>query len=222
LTGSHTYTVTFSTTGCSRGDTFQYSTPQPTPNPKLIVRKSIVGAPGKPASDFFFRVNQGPPIAFEADGENELTLAPGTYNVTEVQASGFTPTTDGCNDVTLSVTQQAPPLPVCTITNTAETVTPFTLRVQKVVVGSSEPPSKFSFQVNGGEPTPFTADGLNELTLPAGTYDVTEVPADGFTSRSAGCSGIVLRPRKPGSRPASSRTPRTSRRRRRSSRSASS
>ena len=26
----------------------------------------------------------------------------------------------------------------------------------------------------------FEADGVNELTLDPGTYDVTEVPADGF------------------------------------------
>ena len=104
-TGSHTYTVAFSATGCSRGDTFQYSTPEPTPNPELIVRKTVIGA-GKPASDFSFSVNGGAPTAFEVDGENKLTLAPGTYNVTEAPAPGFTTTTDGCNNVTLSVPQQ--------------------------------------------------------------------------------------------------------------------
>ena len=190
IQGDKGYTVSVTAAGCARQDQFQYRSGTPTPQPKLRVRKVVIGAPGKPASDFSFSVNGGGATAFEADGENELTLAPGTYTVTEAPVAGFTATTDGCSGIVLSAPQQT--VPVCTITNAAQTVTPLKLQVQKVVVGSSQPPSDFSFKVNDGTPTPFTADGENELTLPAGTYDVTELPADGFTTTTEGCNGIVL------------------------------
>ena len=51
----------------------------------LIVKKVVVNdnSGTKVASDFSFQVNGGAAQAFEADGQNDLTVDPGTYNVTE-------------------------------------------------------------------------------------------------------------------------------------------
>ena len=38
----------------------------------------------------------------------------------------------------------------------------------------------------------FEADGVNEGVVPAGTYTVTEVPTEGFTTTTSGCTGIVI------------------------------
>ena len=131
----------------------------------------------------------GQTTRFEADGENELTLAAGTYTVTEPPVTGFRTTYSGCTDVEVSSPQ--PPVPVCTITNTAEDVPQLRLQVRKVVVGSSRPPSDFSFHV-GGRTIRFEADGVNEGVVPAGTYTVTEVPVEGFRTTTSGCTGIVV------------------------------
>jgi hypothetical protein len=80
---------------------------------------------------------------------------------------------------------------VCTITNTADDAPQLRLRVRKVVVGSSRPPSDFSFRF-GGRTIRFEADGLNEGVVPAGTYTVTDVPVDGFTTTTSGCTDIVV------------------------------
>ena len=174
---------------CTKTDNFRYDSPAPPPPPKLIVSKSVIGAPDKPESDFEFRVNGGPPTAFAAAGENELTLAPGIYNVVEVPEAGFTTTFDNCSNVVLDVPQQV--VPVCTITNTALPAQPLMLIVRKVVVGSAKPVGQFSFTVNG-QTTPFEPDGQNEVTLPAGTYTVTEPPVEGFETTRAGCDDIVI------------------------------
>ena len=51
----------------------------------LIVRKVVVNDHGgtKTAGDFSFSVNGGGAQAFEADGQNNLTVNAGTYSVTE-------------------------------------------------------------------------------------------------------------------------------------------
>ena len=90
------------------------------PLPTLIVKKVVVGS-DKPASDFSFTVN-ALTTSFEADGENTVSLPPGSYNVTEPPVGGFTTTTDGCTGVVLTTPQDT--VPVCTITNTAPTTPP--------------------------------------------------------------------------------------------------
>ena len=124
-----------------------------TPEPEADRAEERHRRPSKPTSDFGFKVNGGPTTAFEADGENELSLDPGTYNVTEEPDAGSPTTTDGCNDITLSVPQAK--VPVCTITNTAGPEEPLKLIGRKKVVDSDKPASDFSFTVNG-QTTPFT------------------------------------------------------------------
>lgn len=52
----------------------------------LIVKKVVINNNGgtKTASDFSFKINDGDAIAFEADGQNNVTESVGTYTVTEL------------------------------------------------------------------------------------------------------------------------------------------
>ena len=119
----------------------------------------------------------------------EAPSPPARTPLRSLPVAGFTTTTSGCTDVVLSSPQST--VPVCTITNTADAVPLLRLQVRKVVVGSSRPPSDFSFRVGRGT-LRFEADGVNEGVVPAGTYTVTEVPAEGFTTTTSGCTGIVI------------------------------
>jgi hypothetical protein len=69
-----------------------------------------------------------------------------------------------------------------------------TLRVVKVVVGTSTPPTNFSFNVNGGSSVAFEADGVNELEVATGTYQVAEVgTTTGFSvSYSNNCASLAV------------------------------
>ncbi len=75
------------------------------------------------------------------------------------------------------------------------TAPPATLTVTKVVIndnGGNRQPSDFSFSVNGGPAVAFEADGTNVLSLPAGTYSVTEPATTGYAPTLSNCTGIVL------------------------------
>ena len=88
------------------------------PNPKLNVKKVVVGATTSPSAFSFAVSSGGGTHAFEADGQNQLTLPAGTYSVTEPAVSGWTTTYAGCSNVVLSSTQST--VPTCTITNTKQ------------------------------------------------------------------------------------------------------
>jgi hypothetical protein len=99
------------------------SSPPPAPaNPKLHVKKVVIGATTSPNAFSFSVSNGGGTHAFEADGENQLTLPAGTYTVTEPAVSGWTTTYAGCSNVVLSSTQST--VPTCTITNTKQQTSP--------------------------------------------------------------------------------------------------
>ncbi|WP_052108204.1 galactose oxidase-like domain-containing protein [Aerolutibacter daejeonensis] len=295
-----TYQLTATTTSgglqASGAATFEVQRPQGA----LIVRKVVLNENGGNAvpSDFSFSVNGGAPIAFEADGSNLLTLAPGTYTITEPATPGYSASLANCSDIALTAGSTA----TCTITNTdvdepappslalvtgssktsylaGETVIltaqvrldgspvagarvnfdalkpngvnhvyasattdatgnasasfvsgrgsssigayqltttatsngltaqatatftvsrdaqPATLTVIKVVVnddGGTAAAADFSFAVNGGAPIAFEADGSNVLSVPAGTYSVTEPETSGYAATLSNCSGLVL------------------------------
>jgi uncharacterized repeat protein (TIGR01451 family) len=156
----------------------------------LIVEKVVVNDDGgtKLSENFFFSVDGGSPMPFEADGENHLTVDAGTYDVTEPPVEGYSTTYDNCADVVVPDNGSA----ICTITNNDQ---PAKLIVKKVVVnddGGNKVASDFSFRVNGGTAMPFEADAENELTVPAGTYSVTEPAVDGYTTSYEGCASIVV------------------------------
>ena len=84
---------------------------------------------------------------------------------------------------------------VCVFTNTRKSGT---LNVSKVVVNGdtgTKEVEDFSFSVNGGVTQDFEDDGTNSLTLPVGTYSVTETEEDqdGYkTEYSAGCKNVQI------------------------------
>jgi uncharacterized repeat protein (TIGR01451 family) len=156
----------------------------------LHVKKIVVNDNGgtKQASDFSFQVNGGSAQGFEADGQNDLTVNAGTYNVVEPAVSGYTTTYQGCSNIVIPLGGTA----TCTVTNNDQ---PATLHVKKIVVndnGGTKQASDFSFQVNGGSAQGFEADGQNDLTVNAGTYDVTEPAVAGYATTYDGCANIVL------------------------------
>src|SRR3990172_4195723 len=81
----------------------------------------------------------------------------------------------------------------CTITNEDQ---PGTLIVKKVVVndnGGDANGSDFYFQVNDGEPGPFLDDGaLKEISVPQGTYTVTEESAGGYETSYDNCEEVFI------------------------------
>ena len=81
----------------------------------------------------------------------------------------------------------------CTVTNDDQRAT---LHVKKVVIndnGGTKVASDFSYTLNG-DTRSFDADGQNDLTVNAGTYNVTEPPVAGYATTYEGCSNIVARP----------------------------
>ncbi len=167
------------------------------PQGTITVEKQIVGTTTVTASDFSFLINGASSTPFEADGSNDLTLATGTYDITEAQVAGYTTIYFGCDDIMLTATNT----PVCTITNTATTTgsgtsTPTTttgmLMVNKIVNGGPAATSSFSFAVNGGTASAFEADGSNLVELATGTYSITETPAANYTPTYSNCSNVVI------------------------------
>jgi uncharacterized repeat protein (TIGR01451 family) len=70
-----------------------------------------------------------------------------------------------------------------------------TLIIEKVVNnnhGGTTTCPDFSFQVNGGNATPFESDCSNSMTVEAGTYNVTEPAVAGYSTTYNDCSNIVL------------------------------
>jgi prealbumin domain-containing protein len=69
----------------------------------LIVKKTVINDNGgtTPVENFSFSVNGGAAVAFEADGQNDLTVAAGTYTVTEPAVAGYTTTFNNCSEVVI-------------------------------------------------------------------------------------------------------------------------
>lgn len=167
-------------------------------NGTLVVNKVVVNDNGGQnlADDFFFKVNGGTSIAFEADGSNAISVPAGSYTVTEPAAPGYTTTYSGCSGIAVGSASTS----ICTITNNdiaPGTTTPqnAALVVKKVVIndnGGTGTSSNFSFQVNGGTTTAFEVDGSNSVSVPPGTYTVTETAAAGYTTTYSGCTNVAL------------------------------
>ncbi len=84
--------------------------------PTITVKKVIVNDNGGTGtfSSFFFQVNGGEQTNFDAEsGETIVTVPAGEYSITEVAASGYTTTYEGCSEIELGANGSA----TCTITN---------------------------------------------------------------------------------------------------------
>src|SRR3989344_2930306 len=94
----------------------------PTPPGILHVVKVITNDDGatSTAEYFSFQVDGGVVTAFEADGQNDIAVDPGTYSVTEVTTSGYTASYSNCTDVAIDSGEEA----TCTITNNDNEVIP--------------------------------------------------------------------------------------------------
>jgi hypothetical protein len=156
----------------------------------LIVRKVLLNDNGgtKVASDFSFTVNGSAAQPFETDGENQLTVDAGSYTVAEPPVTGYAPSYANCTNVSVANGGTV----TCTITNDDQ---PGTLVVQKDLVndnGGTKACPDFSFQVDGGAATPFEADCINQVTVDAGTYSVSEPAVAGYTTTYNSCTGIAI------------------------------
>jgi uncharacterized repeat protein (TIGR01451 family) len=145
----------------------------------LRVVKTVVNDNGgtKTASNFSFQVNGGSSTAFETDGTNDLTVAPGNYSVTEPGVAGYATTYDNCANVTV-VTDQ---ITTCTITN--DDIQP-KLTVTKVVVndnGGDKEISDFPLFVDSTGVTSGIQNGFN-----VGTYTISETDQEGYTETISG------------------------------------
>src|SRR3989338_1909584 len=135
----------------------------------LVVKKVFASGTATP-SKFAFTQNGVATTTFDADGQNNLTVAVGTYTVLEVATSTYTASYENCGAVVVSTGTTT----TCTITNTlvATSSTMGTLVVKKVFGNGTTTPTLFSFTVNGVATTTFDADGQNDLLVATVTYSV--------------------------------------------------
>jgi fimbrial isopeptide formation D2 family protein len=81
---------------------------------------------------------------------------------------------------------------VCTITNARNTGTLTVTKVVKNENGGTAGCNAFGFKVNGGAMIGFEADCTNVLTLPTGSYSVTEPAVNGYDTSYANCSNVAV------------------------------
>ena len=124
------------------------------------------------------------------------TLSAGSKVASESSFSDYTASVWGgdCDDEGIVVLEPGDDK-TCTITNTYSGPVTATLIIKKVLIndsGATMAISSFSFSVNKGEVQSFEADGQNDLSVPAGTYTVTETTVSDYTTTYDGCSDILL------------------------------
>lgn len=145
----------------------------------LRVIKTVINDNGgtATASAFSFQVNGDTVTSFEADGQNDLTVAPGTYSVTEPAVAGYATSYDNCASV--SVTSGG--TTTCTITN--NDIGPL-LTVTKVVTndnGGTKVIGDFPLFVDATQVTSGAQNGFN-----VGTYTISETGQTGYTATISG------------------------------------
>lgn len=137
------------------------------------------------ADNFAFQIDGGVATAFEADGQNDIVLTAGTYDITEVAASGYTTTYNNCTDVVVPAGGEA----TCTITNDDMAAS---LTVVKLVNGGPQVPSSdFTMSIMdvdlGGLVATFAGNASGEVTqLDAGSYRVGEVTDPDYVPHFSG------------------------------------
>lgn len=137
----------------------------------------------------------------DADTPNSQTLIEGTYSVWETLPNGWTQTSAVCSSnlqvpqTPRNITLNAGETVTCTFTNTKNpVVTTGFLVVKKIVVGGTAATTSFQYTINPGTPTNFEADGVNEVLINSGTYNITEVAAANYNVTYNNCSAVVVAP----------------------------
>jgi uncharacterized repeat protein (TIGR01451 family) len=134
------------------------------------------------------------------DGESYTftNLKPGTYQISEtINPNYFTTIVcDGVNgdpgSTGFMTGLESGEDIECTFTNTRKTGT---LKVVKSLTndnGGTLDEEDFSFKINGGSDEYFESDGINEYTVPTGTYTVVENSANGYTTTYNNCSNVEV------------------------------
>ena len=167
--------------------------------PKLTVIKTVVAVGGRTAiaSDFTIAVTGQTDAPGVASPGTTVTMKVGAYFVSEVGVdangviNGYQSSSSGDCSGTLTPGDVDN---VCTITNTP--IAPTISVVKKVnnLNGGSAVATDFSYLVNGGTATPFTATADTSVgagsvaSVVAGTtYTITEAAAVGYTPTFEGC-----------------------------------
>jgi uncharacterized repeat protein (TIGR01451 family) len=160
----------------------------------LHVKKVVVNDNGgtKQAQDFSFQVNGGGAQAFEADGQNDLTVNSGTYDVTEPASAGYATSYQGCANIVLPIGGSA----TCIVTNDDS---PAKLIVIKHVLndnGGTAVSGDFSMTVDDAGSNPPSFPGAEspgtQVSVDPGSYSASESGPAGYQmSQSADCSGSI-------------------------------
>lgn len=159
------------------------------PKSTLIVKKHVINDNGgnKNAGDFTLNVGN---TSFPGNEQGTaVSLAAGTYSVTENSSSAYSQTGSDCTDITLLPGETK----TCTITNDDN---PAKLIVKKIVnnrADGTKQASDFSFSLNNQDPIPFNFTGQNEFILNTGTsYSIIETSAIGYTASYDNCQNLSL------------------------------
>lgn len=159
----------------------------------LAVQKLVIGTSTTP-ENFSFTITEGDRLrfegAFEADGENEVTIGAGQYSVTEnpspEYSASYSADCTGIMDHGESKT--------CTITNTysggnGTTSVPGRIIIEKQTIPDSSS-ARFTFDPSWSDINIVLGDGEQSTSsdLQPGVYQVSELPLAGWTQTSAVCS----------------------------------
>lgn len=173
--------------------------------PSLTLVKEVTNNNGGSADESAWTLTATGPTGLSGAGpsvSSNASFDQGTYTLSESDGpAGYTASDWVCeggsqegDEITINLGEDA----VCTITNDDQ---PGTIIVKKIVINDDEGENTaddFSFQVNGGEETPFIQDGENELlgekivSVDAETYDITEVTVAGYTTSYDNCSNVEV------------------------------
>lgn len=156
----------------------------------LTLTKTVVNNNGGTATNANFQA--------KIDGGNVAwgvaqTVSVGAHTVSEVTLPAYTASVwggDCAADGTITLV--AGENKTCSITNDDK---PGTLVVEKILTqndGRTEAKSVFSFKVNDGTAIAFEEDGVNEMTVNAGTYSVVEVENANYTVTYENCANVAI------------------------------
>lgn len=151
----------------------------------LIVKKVVINDNGGTLEeeDFTFQVNGGTATAFEADGQNDLTVNAGVYTVTEPAVSGYVTTYDNCTDVVIPNGGSA----TCTITN--DDASAHLTLVKELVTDNGGTAAVTDWTLSADGPTPLSGAGGADGDVDAGTYSLSETGPSGYTAGAWSCVG---------------------------------
>lgn len=167
--------------------------------PSLTLVKVVTKDNGGTARPSDWTLTASGPTGFSGPGpsvSNGASFDAGTYNLSESAGpAGYSASAWSCqggtqdgNKITLNLGDSA----TCTITNDDQAGTLIVKKIVKNDNGGTLRENDFSFKVNNGGAVPFEADGQNNLTVDAGTYNIIEPAVSGYDTTYDNCSNVVI------------------------------